>query len=613
MSDIENGPRIDSNSGIGAVFHQEIDKKKTAEQEERDEQQRLLAEQEQAEYENRLLDWTGIKPGEPITDEQSHALEDLKDSMQQQEDSRKERDAVGGDYITEPSPFFKAQEKQAYKDAEEKLELELKSAGSGPEGIQKIKDLIKDFNRPIEGSKADTDYALTCYLIDRVVYGKYDIDYVPEKYGIQAAVDRALKPKTDQPQSSEPEPEPENEIPTNVESPVLETEEQPAVESEGVKTESPDPANSEDYKDEDDSQVLPPVLESEPATSPDKPEITYFDGPAAFMPGHIPDAGPETPGEEKPGSEVNVDESAFVPETPTPEVATETEPSTEPAPGSSNLGSGGVYDHKKDQGPYIPPEVSESTESNEDERTVEMPVSDEAAESTDNNDDPERGAPIDFKDPVTGKVEEGSKTTDSDYSEYSVGSAGQAIKEIPESETESDEDKIKLSFLERVKRAPHVLKDKIERLKSDGTFGEKVFWSGVGASAVILSGLVFQKYGIPIIHHGNEVTNAGSGASPDAVNAASTHVGDAVNVVSGSAEATGHANEALSHKETIKQGETIWGHVREALLRRDGKQPSNLQVLKDTLKTLNENDLTLRGARELANDTVVKIVLSAKK
>ena len=678
-----------------------------------DERQRALEEQKKADDDRRVEVWYGIKPGEVPTEEQIHAMKDNLDINRQIEESQSERAIVEDRnetyYINGESPLFKEQQKQAELD-EEKLRNSLEGIGigSGPEGIQKIKDLIKDFNRPIEESKSDTDYLLTCDLIDRVVYGNYEIDYVPEKYGIQAAVDRALKPKTDQPQPSETDPTTENEIPTNAEPPVPETEEQPAVESGGVKTESPDPANSDDHNDKDDSQVLPPVLESEPATSPDKPEITYFDEPAS-TPDNAPevyptdgkpemdakeidfvddllsaksidgiiqvvkefngpivgsrkeysipeiiqliddarndktrinfitnkynlrdavsrvldinqeqppalDAGPEPSGEENPGLEVPADESAPVPEKPTSEVAPETEPSTEPAPftwgGSSN---GGVYD-QENEGPYVPPEVSESTESNEDEeKTVEMPVADEAAEPTDNNDDPERGAPIDFKDLKTGKVKEGSKTTDSDYSEYSVGSAGGAIKEIPESETESDEDKIKLSFLERVKRAPHVLKDKIERLKSDGTFGEKVFWSGVGASAVILSGLVFQKYGIPIIHHGNEVTNAGSGASPDAVNAASTHVGDAVNVVSGSAEATGHANEALSHTETIKQGETIWGHVREALLRRDGKQPSNWQVLKDTLKTLKENELTLLDARKLANDTLVKIVLSAKK
>ncbi len=251
---------------------------------------------------------------------------------------------------------------------------------------------------------------------------------------------------------------------------------------------------------------------------------------------------------------------------------------------------------------YTPPGPSETSESNGDgQPTVEMPPADVAVESTDVNVDPEKGAPIAF-----GGIE-GSDLSDS---EYPVESTGEAIdfKSTSESEpeAESDEDKEKKSIWEHAKQIPFALQSKIDAFFNDGTEEQnrtkKLLAAAMGATVAALA----VKYGIShLTNEGANAVNSGSGGiTPDALHPAalSSHGGG----TSGTPEVAGHATETI---EKIRHGETIWGHVKEALMKHDGKEPSNWKIFKETAKTLRENGLTWAKARLLADNTEIKLMI----
>ena len=588
MSEFEQEPRNDriyndSDGGLGAVFRPDNHEKALNEMIQGEQRT-----QEQAEDENRLMDWTGIKPGEPITDEQRRALEDLKDTMQQQEDSKKEREAVGGDYIEKESSFFLAQEKRAYKEAEEQLELDLKSAGSGPDGIQKIKDLISDFDKPIDGSKADTDYALTCYLIDRVAGGTYTIDYVPEKYGIRAAVADALGIQLNQPQLSESEPTPINDSSADPDSdiPMPHMTELPKapVPVEGgtiLSSESEVVADGAELKDPFAPLEPPKGYEDEKSESE---ELKIYnqeeDNQGSFV-----ETALETPAEEP----ASADESEVVSAEPAEVVAPNNTSSTEPEPFSWG-------------GAYVPPDVAEPNQ--DDQSTVEMSTAkDVVAEPTDDdNDNAEIGASISF---------DGIEGSDSDDSKHEVESTGEAIdfKEIEklESETDSDEESEKKSIWQRAKNISFALQSKIDEFFNDGTEEQnstkKVLAAVMGATAAAFA----VKYGVShLINEGASAVNSGPGGgiTPDTLSSpmASGSSGGGT----GSSEVVGHATETV---EKIRHGETIWGHVKEALIKHDGKEPSNWKIFKETARTLHENGLNWAKARLLADNTEIRLIM----
>ena len=519
------------------------------------ERQKIEDEQKKAEDDKRIEAWYGIKPGEIATDEQLFAMQEHQRILEQQEinatqRSAAEKDDLGNTYIEGESPLSQEQEEQA------KYLEELKTLfdeNSDKEHHNAVWELFDEFIDKHNISR-ETERGLRDYLRNYIKDGP-----TPEEAVISEPETTNIGPDSDIPMPHmTPDPEAGG---VNESVPIAETS--------PPETDSP-----EKFKEAED--LLKERLANANTINDIKDAVKAFDKPVV---GSV-----ETYDYDRICwliDEVqNGNESIYVITGMyglrsavarvmglSPEQPPKPEPVAEPSDTSE-----------------LPPQPSHDGES---EHTAEGEVWEEVSgDVVENNDE---SAPT-----------ESSESEDQTTEMPAVGE--ESSNESTETNDEEKKGWLKNAW-EKIKVAPVALQIRISEYINDPTLTPEqrkarinAAWVAGGVATTVA--LFMLKGNAGDVANATHAMNTGmpgpSGLSSHAGEAmASGHVAGGVD----SAETAGRAGEVIH--EQLKQGDTIWGHVREALIKHDGKEPSNWKIFKETARTLRENHLTWSSARHL--------------